>query len=83
MVELAGAFELFYSDAHKDERLRNELNNHLYNLKRRGLIIDWYDRNISAGMEWEYEIDAHSSTAQIILLLISPDFIASEYCYSI
>jgi hypothetical protein len=81
--EAAGAIELFYSYAHKDERLRNELNKHLYNLKRQGLIADWYDRDISAGTEWEQEIDIHLNTAQVILLLISPDFMASDYCYSI
>ncbi len=83
MTALPNAFELFYSYARKDEKLRNELNKHLYNLKRQGLIVDWYDRDISAGTEWEHEIDSHLNTAQVILLLISPDFLASDYCYSI
>ena len=42
----------------------------------------WHDRNISAGTEWEREINKHLNEADIILLLISPDFIASDYCYS-
>ena len=83
MAEPAGKHELFYSYAHKDEKLRNELEKHLFHLKRLGLIAEWYDRDISAGTEWEYEINAHLNSASIILLLISPDFIASEYCYSI
>ena len=83
MAEPTSAFELFYSYAHKDERLRNELEKHLFHLKRQGLINSWYDRDISAGTEWAYEIDTHLNSAHIILLLISPDFIASEYCYSI
>ncbi|HEY6285805.1 MAG TPA: tetratricopeptide repeat protein [Ktedonobacteraceae bacterium] len=83
MEEPTGAFELFYSYAHKDEKLRNELEKHLVHLKRLGLIINWYDRDINAGTEWAYEIDTHLNSAQIILMLISPDFIASEYCYSI
>ncbi len=82
-AEADRALELFYSYAHKDEKLRNELNKHLYNLKRQGLIVDWYDRDISAGTDWEQEIDSHLNTAQMILLLISPDFMASEYCFSI
>ena len=82
-AETAEALELFYSYAHKDERLRNELDKHLYNLKRQGLIHDWYDRDISAGTDWEQAIDSHLNAAQVILLLISPDFMASEYCYSI
>src|SRR5205085_1249843 len=81
--ETVGAIEVFYSYSHEDERLRNELDKHLSNLKQQGLIVGWYDRNISAGTEWAYEIDAHLNTSQIILLLISPDFIASHYCYSV
>src|SRR5437660_9443715 len=74
---------VFYSYAHKDEKLRDELGKHLYPLKRQGLIVDWYDRDISAGKEWEQEIDTHLTTSHIILLLISPDFVASDYCYGI
>jgi predicted ATPase len=77
------ALELFYSYAHTDERWRKRLDIHLSNLQRQGFIVAWHDRNISAGMTWASEIDAHLNTAHIILLLISPDFIASEYCYSI
>jgi hypothetical protein len=50
---------VFYSYDRKDARLRNELGKHLVPLKRQSLIIDWYDRNISAGLEWEREIDEH------------------------
>src|SRR5881227_1452443 len=81
--ETAGPLKVFYSYAHKDAKLRDELGKHLVPLKRQELIVDWYDRNISAGLEWEQEIDEHLNTAHIILLLISPDFIASEYCYGI
>jgi hypothetical protein len=49
---------------------------------QRGHLIDfWDDRDITAGSEWEREISEHLNTAQIILLLISPDFLASDYCY--
>jgi|SRR5450755_3774146 tetratricopeptide (TPR) repeat protein len=83
VAEHTQPIEIFYSYAHADEKLRDELNKHLYNLKRQGFIVDWYDRDISAGTEWKHQIDSHLNTAQIILLLISPDFLASEYCYSI
>ncbi len=82
-AEPTSPLNVFYSYAHKDEKLRDELGKHLYPLKRQGLIIDWYDRDISAGKEWEQEIDTHLNTSHIILLLISPDFIASDYCYGI
>ncbi len=74
---------LFYSYSHKDEQLRDELEKHLMALKRQGIIMDWYDRDIRAGDEWSSEIDEHLTTADIILLLISADFLASDYCYSI
>src|SRR5690242_9935490 len=75
--------EVFYSYAHKDEALREELETHLSMLRRQGHISGWYDRNIDAGIEWAQEIDEHLNTAQIILLLISADFLASDYCYSV
>ena len=74
---------IFYSYAHQDERLRKQLEAHLSILKRQGIIEEWYDRDIDAGFEWESKIDTHLNTANIILLLISADFLASNYCYSI
>ncbi len=74
---------LFYSYAHEDELLRNQLEKHLSLLRRQGLISEWYDRQILAGDEWAHDIDEHLETAWIILLLISPDFLASDYCYDI
>ena len=75
--------EIFYSYSHKDEALRDELEKHLGILKRRGIITDWHDRRIGAGKEWEGAIDRHLESAKVILLLISSDFIASDYCYDI
>jgi hypothetical protein len=77
------AIEIFYSYAHKDERLKEKLDIHLSLLKQEGLIMGWYDREIRAGAEWASEIEAHLNSAHVILLLISPDFMASDYCYSI
>jgi predicted ATPase len=74
---------VFISYAHEDDSLREELDKHLSLLKSQQLIDVWYDRDISAGTEWEQTIDRHLNTARIILLLISPDFMASSYCYSI
>lgn len=74
--------ELFYSYAYerRDERLRNELEKHLSSLRNQGYISDWHSRKIVAGKEWEKEIDEHLNTARLILLLVSPDFMASNYC---
>src|SRR2546426_241572 len=77
----AKAIEVYYSYAHTDGQLRKRLEIHLSNLKRQGLIAEWYDLNITAGSDWEHVSIEHLKTAQIILLLVSPDFIASDYCY--
>ena len=77
------AIEVFFSYSHKDENLRDELAKHLSNLQKQNIISAWYDRDISAGSEWAGEIDAHLDSAQIILLLISSDFLASDYCFDI
>src|SRR5437660_11262721 len=75
--------ELFFSYSHRDQDLRDQLETHLKLLQRQGLISSWHDRKIGAGDEWAGQIDAHLNSAQIILLLISADFIASAYCYDI
>jgi formylglycine-generating enzyme required for sulfatase activity len=75
--------EVFFSYSKEDRPLRDKLAKHLRSLERSGVIQSWYDREIVAGSEWKEEIDHHIQTADIILLLISPDFIDSEYCYDI
>lgn len=74
--------EVFCCYARKDQALLQELKNHLMPLKREGLITLWADTDINAGTEWEKEIHLHLNTSHIILLLVSPDFMASDYCYS-
>lgn len=75
--------DLFYSYSHKDETLRDELDTHLALLKKRGVLRTWHDRKISGGDPWAASIDANLEVADIILLLVSADFIRSEYCYDI
>jgi hypothetical protein len=74
---------LFFSYAHEDEELRDELAKQLRNMVRQGIISAWYDRDITAGEEWAGQIDHNLDTAQIILLLISPDFMDSDYCHDV
>jgi tetratricopeptide (TPR) repeat protein len=76
-------YEVFISYSHRDKELRNELEKHLSNLKRQQIIASWYDGDISPGMEWEPQIMEHLRRAQIILMLVSADFMASDFCYSI
>jgi hypothetical protein len=75
--------KIFFCYAREDEALLNKLKAHLRPLQRQGLIDVWHDRDISAGTEWEQEISQHLNAAQIILLLVSPDFMDSDYCYGI
>jgi len=77
------AIRVFYSYSHKDEEFREKLETHLTLLKRQGLIEPWQDRQIGAGQEWRNEIKKNLEAADIILLLISPDFMASDFCYTI
>ena len=75
--------KMFYCYAHEDKILRDQLDAHLSIMKRQKMVEIWYDREIIAGREWEYEIDKHLASAHIILLLVSAWFLASDYCYGI
>jgi len=78
-----GPISLFVSYSHKDREFREELEKHLAILKHLGVIATWNDRRIEAGTEWRTAIDENLRSAQVILLLVSPDFIASDYCYDV
>jgi hypothetical protein len=73
---------IFFSYSHKDEVLRNELEAHLALLKHEGLVESWHDRRIVAGDELDEAIFSQLEAANIILLLVSSDFMSSNYCYS-
>lgn len=75
--------DVFISYSHRDEKLRETLGLHLASLQRQGVIKSWHDRKISAGTEWRQAIDENLNSAEIILLLISENFIASDYCYDL
>lgn len=74
---------VFISYSHADDELRDELDKHLKALQRQGLVEFWHDRRIVAGEEWNQKIDSHLLNDEIVLLLISADFIASDFCYNI
>ncbi|MBD2677785.1 toll/interleukin-1 receptor domain-containing protein [Nostoc paludosum FACHB-159] len=73
--------ETFISYYREDEGLRKELDGHLSNLKRQGKIVVWHEEVIEPGVERKVEIKKRLESADLILLLISPGFMASEYCY--
>jgi CheY-like chemotaxis protein len=72
---------LFYSYAHEDEALRDELRGHLKILERRGLLSSWHDREIKPGQDWHAKIDEQLQMADLVLLLVSKDFIESDYIF--
>lgn len=78
---MAKHVRVFISYSHKDDDLRDRLRAHLSQLERDGLVGAWDDRAIPAGGEWADEIDQRLQQADIILLLVSTDFIRSDYCY--
>ncbi len=82
-IEPTKAVKVFYCYAHKDKLLRDKLENHLEPLRRSGQVVAWYDRELLPGALWETEIDKHLNSSDIILLLISPSFLASDYCYGV
>src|SRR5881275_2287700 len=83
MVATSSAVEIFCSYAHEDESWLRKLETHLSLLKRQGLISLWHDRLIVPGTDWAHTIDMHLETASVILLLVSADFFASDYCVGI
>lgn len=76
-----GGVRVFYSYSHKDEKHRSKLETHLKPLNREGVIDTWHDRKITAGEKWDASIAQHLESADVVLLLVSADFLDSDYCY--
>ena len=73
--------EVFFSYAHEDEVFMNDLRRQLALFDRQGVIRKWHDRLIPPGTEWQGQIDERILHSDIILLLVSPHFFDSDYCY--
>lgn len=80
MESINSKIRVFYSYSHKDELFREQLEEHLAILRRTGLIHEWSDRKILPGHDWKNEIDQNLLAADLILLLVSSSFVASDYC---
>jgi hypothetical protein len=83
MQENIMALEIFISYSHRDKKFRRELEIRLINLRHQQDITAWHDGEISPGTEWKQQVMEHLHTAQIILLLVSPDYMASDFCYGV
>ena len=73
----------FCSYAHEDDRFRENLVKHLSLLRRQGLIQVWHDRLLHPGDRWAEEIDKNLDLAELVVLLISADFMESDYCFGV
>lgn len=83
MVWGATVVKVMFSYSHRDEAVRDELEVHLAALRRQRQIETWHDRRIEPGTDFAGVIDENLEDADVILLLISPYFLASDYCYEI
>ena len=79
----SNALKVFLSYSHADEQVKLDLQKHLRPLERMGLIQLWHDRKLLAGDTWEKEINTKLDEADIVLLIVSVDFINSKYCYDV
>ena len=77
------SWNVFYSYSHKDKSLRDQLATYLAPLKQKGLIVEWHDRKIQPGADWNREIASRIESADLVIMLLSPDFLASEYCFGV
>lgn len=77
------ALKVFVSYSHADEKLKDALLKHLRPLERMKIISSWNDRRLLAGDTWDKEIDRNLEEADLVLFLVSIDFINSAYCYDI
>jgi hypothetical protein len=79
----ASPIEVFFSYSEQNRELRDKLERHLAILKRKGVIRGWHDGEIGAGEERDRALAEHLETAKVVLLLISADFLASDFCYDV
>ena len=79
----ADIVRVFISYAREDQQLHEKLVKYLVPLKNAGKITIWHDQEILPGTEWDEQIRTRLKEANMILLLVSADFLASDYCYGV
>lgn len=77
------AKKLFISYSHADLILLERLKVHLKPLERQGFIAPWFDGYLLPGDDIDVGVSKALDYADIVVLLVSPDFLASDYCFTI
>src|SRR5215213_8783667 len=80
---VTGPLRLFLSYAHEDGGTADELRRHLAPLRHERIIVDWCDRDLVAGSDWDAAIRAKLESANLVVVLISADLLASTYAYGV
>lgn len=75
--------KVFYSYSHDDEDFLVQLKKHLAPLRHDNLIVDWYDRMILPGSNWELLLTEKIEEADLFIMLVSSSFLSSSYCFNI
>ena len=79
---MAQVIRIFLSCAEEDKDFLHALETQLSSLKREGLIKCYNRYGLSPGIDWQEKAKEYLNAADIILLLVSPAFVASDYCYT-
>jgi internalin A len=82
-VEGAEPKKIFVSYSHNNTVWLGKIKSHLSGLRRKNLIKDWTDQEIQAGEKWNEKIIDELKKADIVILLLSADFIASDYIWEV
>ena len=76
-----GPLKLFLSYAHEDRDIVAELRKHLAPLRYEQIVTDWYDLELMPGHDWDQDIISQLESSDLVLVVISADFVASNYAY--